>query len=311
MQTTKPSSVQIYVLSRDRPHYLREALNSICKEREASIEIIISDNSEGNEVQHMVEAEFPRLTYVRRYPPVSAMEHFRIILCEVTAQYFVLFHDDDVMMDDYAQKMVSALRDHPEASAVACNALFIHGDKRSKQLMMGSFSHSCSITNPQQLLKPYLEIGDARPAPFPGYMYRSSLLGDLHLDPKLGGKYADVSFLTQLVQRGPIVWIAQPLMYYRLHQNNDSKSLSVAEHLRLLRYLIGSKLISRHAREVWDYRFKFWLYWWTQNRGKVNQKQHTYWVNKIVGIFLLKHAFQLILNNRIPWKKLTNRFIGY
>lgn len=310
MQTIKSSSIQIYVLSRDRPNYLREALNSICIQREASIEIIVSDNSEDNEVRRMVESEFPRLTYLRRYPPVSAMEHFQIILREASAQYIVLFHDDDVMMDGYAHEMLTALRNHPEASAVACNAFFIHGEKRSTQLMMGSFSHSCGITNPQQFLKPYLEIGDARPAPFPGYMYRRSFLEDLYLDPKLGGKYADVSFLTQLIQRGPIIWLAQPLIYYRLHQNNDSKNLSVAEHLRLLRYLIRSKVISRHASEVWDYRFKFWLYWWIQGRSQAKQKHHKYWVNKIVGIFLLKHVFELVLDNRIPWKKLTNRFIG-
>ena len=308
MQTIQSALVQIYVLSRDRPDNLREALNSICKESSDFLEIIVSDNSESNEVRIMVESEFSRLIYLRRNPPVSAMEHFRIILCEASAQYIVLFHDDDVMMEGYVQEMISALTDHPEASAVACNALFIHGDKPSKQLMMGSLSHSCSITNPQQLLKPYLEIGDARPAPFPGYMYRRSCLEDLYLDPKLGGKYADVSFLTQLIQRGPFIWIARPLMFYRLHQNNDSKSLSVAEHLRLLRYIISSKLIARHASEVWDYRFKFWLYWWIQSRGQVKQKHHTYWVNKIVGIFLLKHVFKLALNNRIPWKKLMNRF---
>lgn len=310
MQTIQPALVQIYVLSRDRPDYLREALNSICKESSDFLEIIVSDNSEGNEVRLMVESEFSKLIYLRRNPPVSALEHFRIILREASAQYIVLFHDDDVMMDGYVQEMMSTLRDHPEASAVACNALIILREKRSKQLMMGSFTRSCSITNPQQFLKPYLEIGDVRPAPFPGYMYRRSFLEDLYLDPKLGGKHADVSFLTQLIQRGPIVWIARPLMYYRLHQNNDSKSFSLIEHLRLLRYLISSKVISRHASEVWDYRFKFWLYWWIQSRGQVKQKHHQYWVKKIVGIFLLSYAFKLVLNNRIPWKKLTNRVVS-
>jgi len=50
------SSLQIFLLSRDRPDYLREALQSALAQSGERIEVIVSDNSEREEVARMLAA---------------------------------------------------------------------------------------------------------------------------------------------------------------------------------------------------------------------------------------------------------------
>ena len=55
----KKKNIQIYILSRNRPNYLRVALDSLLKQNHSQIkfEIIVSDSSDNDDVCKMIDRE--------------------------------------------------------------------------------------------------------------------------------------------------------------------------------------------------------------------------------------------------------------
>jgi glycosyltransferase involved in cell wall biosynthesis len=103
-------TVQIVILSRDRPKYLKESLDSVLNQNlsKVAVKVIVSDNSEKEEVRKMIERDYPshNFKYIRRNPPVPAKEHFQLTISECEEKYIVMFHDDDMMHPDYVETML-------------------------------------------------------------------------------------------------------------------------------------------------------------------------------------------------------------
>ena len=130
----KTIKIQIYILSRNRPDYLKESLNSVLSQNDCGVdlEIIVSDNSSNDDVQNMIYKEYPRsykFKYVKRRAALSGGNHHRAIVNETTSDYVVLFHDDDILLPDYLTKVVAAISDYPNVSAIGCNAMIIENTK--------------------------------------------------------------------------------------------------------------------------------------------------------------------------------------
>lgn len=263
-QTAGPR-VQLFILSRDRRAYCREAILSALSQDYQPLEIIVSDNSVHEDVAEMVLNEFPAVHLVRRIPNLPALDHFNQLIAEVVAPLMVMFHDDDVLHPQYVSRMVDQLKHHPEAAAVGCNAYIMRDDQLTQAKIMGDFSGTHLLTNPMELLEPYFSLGLIDPAPFPGYMYRSERIRGLKLDYSQGGKHSDVSFLCELLGRSPLLWTDECLFNYRLHGGNDSWHESIGQRLCLLRYAQSRTGLTKQSRLVKEYKFMYWRRWIKQN----------------------------------------------
>ena len=82
----KKEKIQIYILSRNRPGYLREALDSLLKQNHSSIqfEIIISDSSDNEDVCNMIDKNYSHknIKYIRRTGVTSHMGHTQLVVSE-------------------------------------------------------------------------------------------------------------------------------------------------------------------------------------------------------------------------------------
>jgi len=290
------NSLQIYLLSRDRPFYLREALVSCLKQQCHDVEIVVSDNSEGSAVAEMIAKDFPLVKYVRRYPAIGAREHFRTVLEEVTADLFVMFHDDDLMLNDYVEVMRNAMSQDMELAAACPNALIMRGSRGTSELAIPESVGNTRIEKPEDMLRYYFSFSLMGVAPFPGYMYRRNKTQGLFLESKKGGKYADVSFLLEVVRRGPVLWMTAPLMYYRIHASNDSVTESVGERLRLLRYVYTTTSITPKSVLVAGYRYGYLMNWYFSS--KPSNEQTDGWRRRIVRSFLIVETIKLAITNR-------------
>lgn len=307
--TSPKVNTQIYILCRDRWEYLHESINSIVEQLGPEDELIISDNSVSDSVKNGVSKYFPEIGYVRRLPNLSAHEHFRKIIGEAGAEFLVLFHDDDMLGDGYLAAMKRAMISDKNLAAVACNAFLVKGNAKTGIDFMGNLEGESRITEITQLLQPYFSIGSYRPAPFSGYLYRTAKIKGLFLDENHGGKYADVSFLAKILNRGPILWIFRPLMFYRLHDSNDSNTHSVGQSLSLLRYLMSHHEISRKSELVLDYKFKYLFYWCLRGNGNVMQGMLSSRKKRVVIFFLLTYLAKLAWKKRVPWNKIYKKYI--
>lgn len=258
--------VQLFILSRDRLEFCRETVASAVAQTYSNCQIVVSDNSEREDVSEMLATEFPEVHVIRRKPSFQSLDHFNKLIDEAAAPLMVLFHDDDVLDPEYVKKMVALFDQYPDVAAVGCNAHILRGRSPTGIPFMGDFRGVAVLKHPFELLKPYLSISLTSPAPFPGYMYQTSMIKGLCLDAVHGGKHADVSFLAKVLERGPILWTGDRLFNYRFHGQNDSSQESVADRLNWLRHIYTTNAIHPKSQEVRDYKFMYWTKCLQQHR---------------------------------------------
>ena len=249
------SSFTIFVLCHNRQEFTRQTLRSILGQKDADFELVVSDNSSNDEVGDMVRTEFPQVDYRRRLPMLKQLEHFNRCIDEVRTDYFCLFHDDDLMHPDFVQRTRAVLDSRPEAIACGCNALLESFGKIEPRTSFRSLGELEPIGSPRNLARRYFSRAQSGIAPFPGYVYRCSSVGQVRL-PLEGGKYSDVTWLLNLAMKAPMVWISAPLMTYRMHGGNDGSVESLRDRLRFLGFLKQHR--SRLGKDLLaDYRCSF------------------------------------------------------
>ena len=297
-------SVQLFILSRDRVDFCREAVVSAIGQTYANCQVVVSDNSESENVAEMLAKEFPEVVVIRRKPTLPALSHFNILIDEAVSPLMVLFHDDDVLEPEYVDQMVSLFQQHPEVAAVGCNAKILRGISSTGLPFMGAFRGTVKLRRPFDLLEPYLSISLTSPAPFPGYMYRTSIIRGLGLNAEYGGKHADVSFLANILARGPMVWTSECLFRYRFHGQNDSSKESIADRLRWLRHIYVSYGVHPKSRDVIDYKFLYWIKWLQQNSLCHTAVTHSRNRRRTASRFVRNLAFRMAITRLDFWKRI-------
>jgi len=248
-------TITICILCRNRPEYARQAILSILEQTYKNFELLVSDNSSNDEVQNMMKREFPEVCYIRRAPPQELWEHINRCIEELRSEYFCLFHDDDVMKPEFVETVETYLRAYPAAIAFGCNAEVETCGKKEARNFFRSFRKQEVLTMPREMAERYFSRAQSGFPPFPGYVYNRSMIGDQRL-PYDGGKYADVTWLLNLIRKGNIVWITKPLMIYRYHENNYGKTESVQDRLKFLAYLKSNRAEFGEGI-LKDYRYSF------------------------------------------------------
>lgn len=259
--------VQIFILARDRPEYLREAVTSACSQETKGllVEVIVSDNSESNSVMEMMGSDFPNVRYTRRWPPTDSEKHIKKVISELSAEFIVLFHDDDVLLPNYCQKMMEVMQASPTVAAVGCNALILRQGITTNTKAFSRFISRQTFYDEKTFLEQYFVDDGLGVAPFPSYMYRISSLDRSEFNTKDGGKYSDGPFVSKKIRFGPIIWITDVLMLYRRHRDNDSGTLNINDYRKLWRYM-GLAGIARNSKSMRNWRAVIWKEWLLQQR---------------------------------------------
>lgn len=106
-----PGRVSIVVPTRNRQHYLSEALASACAQRYPDIEILVGDNASTDETPAVVRelaARDARVRYVRHETDLGMVGNWNALVRLATGEYFVLLSDDDVLMPGALDRLVAA-----------------------------------------------------------------------------------------------------------------------------------------------------------------------------------------------------------
>lgn len=249
------STLQIFILCYNRPDFAQQSIGSALAQTDGDFELIVSDNSTDTAVRAMVAAEFPQLSYRFRDPHLKALDHFNLCLSEASAEHVCLFHDDDLLAPDFVAGVKYAIARHPNAAAIGVNA-WIAEDGRAPKLSFRSGGSFHRVDDAGSLAAHYFSRHQLGIAPFPGYVYAKSRIAGLHFDHS-NGKYSDVSWLLRVAERGGLVWVVRPLMTYRLHASNDSRSESIGDRLKLLAYF--KRHVASVGRGVVE-DFRFFIY---------------------------------------------------
>jgi len=271
----KKKNIQVYILSRNRPNYLREALDSVLKQNHSLIkfEIIISDNSNNEDVRSMIDKDYHQknIKYIRRSGTTSLMGHVQLVVSELNTEYAVIFHDDDILYPDYMNVMSSFLNNN-DVVAVGCNGMNFSDNVLDSKLRIRNLSSSIKFNNEKDFLERYLP-GNGGCAAHPCYMYRTKYLKQAMIKAPFKGKHFDVGILSSLLNYGTIVWLTKPLIYYREHTSNLSVIESIPERLVVLNYM-KKKGIKKHSTNLLLFRIMFWVKWVLQQGNFLSNISH-------------------------------------
>jgi predicted O-linked N-acetylglucosamine transferase (SPINDLY family)/glycosyltransferase involved in cell wall biosynthesis len=124
--------IEIVIATCNRPEMLRTALKSVAAQtiRSRIGSVIVSENG-GNKESAKVCAEFTSLpiNYIFRDPPLSAMEHARILsLRETTEKYTAILHDDDWWCPNHLESAFYNLEKAPYASVYHSGVFEVNGE---------------------------------------------------------------------------------------------------------------------------------------------------------------------------------------
>jgi hypothetical protein len=245
--------------------------------------LVVSDNSSTNELLDLI-SPCEDLLYIKRPKVLSSIDHGNVCLSEIRTEYFTFFHDDDLMLPNYVADFWKAKSLFPAAVAFGANAL-VERHGKFTGLSFKSMRPYIGPITPDNLLRRYFSHNQSGIAPLPSYIYKKEALQSLRFDVS-GGKYSDVQWLSSWAARGLMIWIANPMMIYRLHDSNDSRFESRYDRLRFLAYLKSSS--NRFSPEILE-DYRFFLYKKLLPSLKTNEHGK---VHRLLFKFIFAHRYQ-------------------
>ncbi|NOU66738.1 glycosyltransferase [Paenibacillus sp. LMG 31461] len=191
--------------------YLQLALESLLSQEYRNIEIIISDNAStdatGDICMNFV-AQDSRIKYSKEEVNKGIAYNFQRVFDLSKGKYFMWAAHDDLFDKTFIAKCVQKLEESPDALLCLSDLIFIDED--------GKCSTTTYIT-PETVGKTILQSADHIFNNFGWYdtygLYRLETIKDRKVDLSRFG--ADVSFTLEIMLRGDIVKVNEPLFYYR------------------------------------------------------------------------------------------------
>lgn len=223
------TEIKVCILSYNRPDYLREALLSVLRQTLSPDAVEIYDNGSDEAVFESVRdcVEDGRAAWSgseRNNGDNGVHWNLNRVFCEENARWPFLYamHDDDRICPTFLEKQVGFLERNPSVVAVACNAseidaegnylnTFLHNPKRRKDVEY--------YGDVADVVRLYMRSFLA----FPSIVYRSSVATRVPFRIHFG-QLLDVGFLMDLVRKGPIAYVNQPLREYRQHKGQSHTS---------------------------------------------------------------------------------------
>lgn len=251
-----PELLTICIPTYNRPEYLQSCLESILAQTFQDYRIVILDNGSEKDYSGVLRCIIDsRITYRRHNSNLGNKENIKIALREyLDTKYIMVFHDDDLMAPGFLEYAISALEQNE--NVVFVSSMMRQFEGHSPELTPLSSSPHPMLCTGYDLVKLFLT---GFPLHFGSTLYRSDiLLRGLPDTDKYAGA-GDRPFLLDLLGEDKHCGVfSQPLIFYRIHPQQDSKVGELdATHIIEL-YRAYRKILSKQ----WDIQTT-WLFYKT------------------------------------------------
>jgi glycosyltransferase involved in cell wall biosynthesis len=229
-----------------RPRFFAQALASARSQHHDSVEIVVGDDSPGDEIAAIVRAASdPRIRYERHEPALGFAGNFTRVFSLSRGQFVKFLNDDDVLRQDCVPRLLAALLAHPGAvlstsrrEVIAARGSPVPGDAATAPLApqdcrmdgraLGNFLLRLSLNR----------IGEPSTVLF--RRDAVALEGDSIF--RWGDNeyecLADFSLWLRLLARGCAAWVAEPLSAYRYHEGQQQRTAGTSVKCVIERWLL-------------------------------------------------------------------------
>lgn len=98
---------------------LRKVIERALDQTYQNVEVIVSDNCSSDHTPEVVQSiNDPRLRYFRQETNIGPHNNFNFCLNQAKGDYFLLFHDDDMIDRDFVEACISSLEPGESAGAI-------------------------------------------------------------------------------------------------------------------------------------------------------------------------------------------------
>ena len=218
--------VSILIPPHNRPEYFRQALASALAQTYQNLEIIVSDDSADDRTETLVRETVhdPRVTYVH-HKNFKMPQNITWLLTQFHGDYFQLLMDDDLIAPEKIETMLDCYRACPTATLVTSYRQLIDSngntlpDIRETQRIANEPTLFKGAAVRRRLLEDELN--------FLGEPSTVLLKRDCQADMlKIWSTYhanADLVTWMHLCTHGDVVYLPQPLNFFRHHEGQDQK----------------------------------------------------------------------------------------
>jgi glycosyltransferase involved in cell wall biosynthesis len=231
------SQVTVAITTFDRPDYLKECLASVKAQTLTGFRLVVLDNASAADYSRVLDRfrDMP-MTYVRNETNIGAAGNIgKAMRGYSDSKYLVVFHDDDMMHPRMLEWQLEVLEADPEIQFVSTELAVFDDGTSPPRMMSENAGLDIEVYDDQSALaRSFLGHGGLC---FGSTMYRSSVLKQITPNEERFGIIWDRPFLLDAARLGKSALIRAPLVLYRHHRGQDTKtgSLSAKNLIELTR----------------------------------------------------------------------------
>jgi len=214
--------VSICIPTANRAKFLQQSLPTICGQKYAPIEIVISDNAstDGTErfCRELAEND-PRVRYVRQPVNLGIWGNHNACIELARGPLLCIFHDDDIYEPDIVGEYVEFMQAHPNVGVVCSDFSLI--DDEGRTIANRQFGATRAMPG-ETLIEQTLRSGRSSVA-VSGAMMRRSAIGDLRFTTSQAMGFADFVMWFGMAETSEVGHIGRRLWSYRLHSGSLSR----------------------------------------------------------------------------------------
>ena len=220
--------VSILIPTYNRPDYFKIAFESALNQTYSNIEVIVCDNSTNEKTNEFIKPFLSnkRVKYYRNYEAKTKKDNFKKFKDIVKGEYINWLMDDDVLHIDKIKIMVDVYLNN-NVSIVTSFRNFIDGDGnllKNKSILNETAILNGKDTGKKLLLNLSNFIGEPTTV-----LIKRDLLENHYWEADCRGYKAisDVVMWLELLKKGDLAYIVNPLSSFRIHNNQEQSNINV------------------------------------------------------------------------------------
>ena len=259
------SKVSIAIPTYNRVDYLKECVESILNQTFQDFSVFVFDNASEQPVKEEME-KFgdERIKFIGNDKNIGSAGNInRILEHSFDSEYLIVFHDDDLMHPMMLEIEISLMESQQEAVFLVSNLnrvsdenakVFseIEKEKMEPRIYENNSEFAKAIMNWTRFA-------------FDSAVYRIKFINEDRMNFNRFSDLADIAFLAGLSQKGPSIFVDAPLVNYRVHPGQDSKSFKgsyrkgALEALSFLKEILSSdrKFFFKHSLNLLLYFYTY------------------------------------------------------
>jgi glycosyltransferase involved in cell wall biosynthesis len=219
--------VSILIPTRNRPLLAIKAVKSALLQTYGSIEVIVTDNSETEQLGFMLKSiGDDRVHYYKNVENIGPILNWRRALEISSGEYCIILPDDDYLINPFYIEDAVEILANEEISLIIPDCILSYS--RKNNICTSGFS---GLINGQNFIRNGLHI------PHIGNVFRKEMAKHLNAFHSNDILWSDVELWMRIMAIGQVYCYSKPSVLYLFHDNNIVLNMSKAQLIANSRYI--------------------------------------------------------------------------